>query len=86
MIKSFEYEKTCYILQVHLIKMTLLTKCQIEDLVKMDKCSSKWPWLSQIGHIEWIGFNQIDHPNLTLIQIDHDDLTLIQMSHTQLMI
>jgi hypothetical protein len=36
----------------------------------MDKCPSKWPRLSQIGHIETIGFNQIDHVDLTLSQID----------------
>jgi len=60
----------CYILLVHLTKVTFSTKCQAKNLVKMDKCPSKWPWLSQIGHIEWIGFSQIDHPNLTLSQID----------------
>jgi hypothetical protein len=37
----------------------------------MDKCPSKWPWLNQIGHIEWIGFTQIDHFDLTLSQINH---------------
>jgi hypothetical protein len=58
--------------------MTFLTKCQVEDVVKMDKCPSKWPWLIQIGHIEWIQFNQIDHLNLTLREID-------QMNHTHLM-
>ncbi len=42
-------------------------------------------WLNQIGHIEWIGFSQIDHLDLTLSQIDHYDLTLIQMKHTHLM-
>jgi hypothetical protein len=65
--------------------MTFWTKCQVENLVKMDKCPLKWPWLNQIGHIEWIGFSQIDHPNLTLNQIDHYDLTLSQMNHTHLM-
>jgi NADH:ubiquinone oxidoreductase subunit H len=25
----------------------------------MDKCLSKWPWLNQIGHIEWIGFGMV---------------------------
>ncbi len=69
----------------HLIKLTFFIKCQAKDLVKMDKCPSKWPKLNQIGHIEWIGFNQIDHPNLTLNQIDHYDLTLSQMNHTHLM-
>jgi hypothetical protein len=69
-------KKTCYILLAHLIKVTFLTKCQAEDLVKMDKCPSKWPWLIQISHIEWIAFNWIDHPDLTLNQIDHYDLTL----------
>jgi hypothetical protein len=65
--------------------MTFLTKCQAEDLVKMDKCPSKWPWLSQISHTEWIRFNQIDHPDLTLSQINHYDLTLNQMNHIHLM-
>ncbi len=51
----------------------------------MDKCPLKWPWFGQIGHIEWIGFSQIDHPNLTLNQIDHYDLTLSQMNHIHLM-
>jgi hypothetical protein len=61
-------------------------KCQVEDLVKMDKFHSKWPWLSQIGHIEWIWFNQIDHLDLTFSQIDHYDLTLSQINHIHLMI
>jgi hypothetical protein len=78
-------KNTCYILRVYLIKMTFLTKCQAEDLVKMDKCSSKWPWLSQIGHIDQIRFSEIDHPDLTLSQIDHYDLTFNQMNHTHLM-
>jgi hypothetical protein len=65
--------------------MAILIKCQAKDLIKMDKCPSKWPWLSQVGHIEWIRFSQIDHLNLTLNQIDHYDLTLNQMNHTHLM-
>jgi len=56
LIKGLGHEKH----MLHFIKVTSFTKCQIEDIVKMDKCPSKWPWLSQIGHIEWIGFNQID--------------------------
>ncbi len=32
----------------------------------MDKCPSKWPWFRKIGHIDWIGFSQIDHYDLTL--------------------
>jgi len=55
--------------------VTYLTKCQAKDLVKMDKHPPKWPWFSQIGHIKWIGFSQIEHY----------DLTLRQMSHTHLM-
>jgi hypothetical protein len=47
----------------------------------MDKSPSKWPWFNQIGHIEWIGFSQIDHPNLTPNQINHYDFTFSQMSH-----
>ncbi len=54
--------------------MTYLIRCQVEDLVKMDKDPSKWPWLSQIGHIEWIGFNQFDQLDLTFNQFDHNDL------------
>jgi hypothetical protein len=61
---------------LHLTKMTFLTKCQAKDLVKMDKCPSKWPWLNQISNIKWIGFSEIDHL----------DLTLNQMSHIHLMI
>jgi hypothetical protein len=59
--KGLEHEKH----MLHFIKMIFLTTCQAEDLVKMDKCLSKWPWFNQIGHIEWIGFNQIDHFYLT---------------------
>jgi len=55
--------------------MTYLTKYQTKNLVKMDKCPSKWPWLNQIGHIEWIRFNQIEHFDLTFSQINHYDLT-----------
>jgi hypothetical protein len=51
----------------------------------MDKCSSKWPWHSQIGHIQWIGFSQINHHDLTFSQMNHYDLTLGQMSHAHLM-
>ncbi len=32
----------------------------------MYKRALKWPWFSQIGHIEWIGFSEIDHYDLTL--------------------
>jgi hypothetical protein len=49
--------------------MTYLTKYQTKNLVKMDKCPSKWPWLNQIGHIEWIRFNQIEHFDLTLVKL-----------------
>jgi hypothetical protein len=56
---------------LHLIKMTFLTKCQVKNLVKIDKCPSKSSWLSQIGHIEWIMFNQIDHYDLTCSQLNH---------------
>ncbi len=66
-------------------KVIFLTKCELENLVKMDKCPSKWPWLSQIGHIEWIGFSQIDHLDLTLSQINHYELTLSQMNDIHLM-
>jgi hypothetical protein len=67
LIKGLGHEKH----MLHLTKMILLTKCQAEDLVKMDKCPSKWPRLNQIGHIEWIGFSQIDHYDLTLNQMNH---------------
>ncbi len=59
-LKVWGMKNTCYIWPVHLIKVTFFTKHQIENLVKMDKCPSKWPWLSQIGHIEWIRFSQIE--------------------------
>jgi hypothetical protein len=44
------------------IQVTVLVKCQVKDLVKMYKHPSKWPWFSQIDHIEWIRLSQIDHP------------------------
>jgi hypothetical protein len=69
-------KNACYIWLVHLIKMTYLTKCQIEDLIKMEKHPSKWPWFSQINHIEWIGFNQINHYDLTLKQMNHIHLMI----------
>jgi hypothetical protein len=59
---------------LHLIKVALLIKCQTKYMVKMDKCPSKWPWLSQISHIEWIGFSQINHYDLTLNQMNHTHL------------
>jgi hypothetical protein len=34
----------------------------------------KESWLNQIRHIEWIRFNQTDHPNLTLNQMTHTHL------------
>jgi len=66
----------CYILLVHLTKVTYLIMGQTQNLVKMNKHPSKWPWFNQIGHIKWIG----------LSQIDHYDLTHSQMSHIHLMI
>jgi len=65
---------TYYILLVHLTKATFLTKYQIKYLVKIDKCTSKWPLLNQISRIEWIGFSQFDHLDLTFSQIDHTHL------------
>ncbi len=79
--KGLEYEKH----MLHLTKVTYLAKCQVEDLVKMDKRPSKSPWFNQIDHIEWISFSQFDHLDLTFSQIDRYDLTLSQMSHTHLM-
>jgi len=67
-------KNTCYILPIHSIKMNYLTKCQTQNLVKMDKYPSKWPWFSQIGHIEWIWFNQIDHYDLTFNEMNHTHL------------
>jgi len=61
--------------------MTFLTKCQVKDLVKMDKC----PWINQIDHIEWIKFSKSEHFDLTFSQIDHYDLTLNQMNDIHLM-
>jgi hypothetical protein len=51
--------------------MTYLTKGQTQNLVKMNKHPSKWPWFNQIGHIEWIELNQIDHYDLTFNQMNH---------------
>ncbi len=84
--KNLGMKNTCCIWPIHLIKVTFLTKCQAKDLVKMDKYPSKWPWFSQIGHVEWIGFIQINHLDFTLNQIDHYDLTFSQMNHIHLMI
>ncbi len=64
-------KNTCYILSIHLTKMTYLTKGQTQNLVKMNKHPSKWPWFNQIGHIEWIELNQIDHYDLTFNQMNH---------------
>jgi hypothetical protein len=36
------------------------------------------------GHIEWIGFSQINHLDLTLNQINHYELTLNQIDHYDL--
>jgi hypothetical protein len=68
--KGLRHEKH----MLHLTKLTFLTKCQIENLVKMDKYPSKWPWLSQIGHIEWIGFNQV---KLTIMIWHLDQWTIL---------
>jgi hypothetical protein len=50
-------------------------------MVQMEKSPSKWPWHSQIIHIELIGFSQINHYDLTFNQMNHYDLTLNQMVH-----
>jgi hypothetical protein len=70
LIKGLGHEKH----MLHLTKMTYLTKCQTQDLVKIDKCPSKWPWFNQIGRIEWIWFNQIDYYDLTFNQMNHTHL------------
>ncbi len=59
---------------LHFTKVTFLTKCQAEDMVKMNKCPSKWSWSSQIDNIEWIGFSQINHYDLTFSQMNHTHL------------
>ncbi len=41
-LRVWDMKNMCYIWPIH------LTKCQVEDLVKMEKCPSKWPWLNQI--------------------------------------
>jgi hypothetical protein len=33
-----------------------------------------WQWFNQISHIEWIGFSQIDHYDLTLSQMNNTHL------------
>jgi hypothetical protein len=48
LIKGLGHEKH----RLHFTKVTFFTKCQFEDMVKMDKCPSKWAWLIQISHIE----------------------------------
>jgi hypothetical protein len=73
-LKVWGMKNTFYIWLVHFIKMIFLTKCQVENMFKMDKCPSKWPWLNEIGHIEWIGFSEINHPDLTLSQMNHSHL------------
>jgi hypothetical protein len=83
-IKGLTHENTCYILLAH-TKVTFLTKFEAEDLVKMDKRPPKWPLLSQIGHIEWIGFSQIAHSDLAFNQIELYDLTFSQINHIHLM-
>jgi hypothetical protein len=40
---------------------------------------------NQIDHIEWIGFNQINHHDLTFSQMNHYDLALSQMNMVHLM-
>jgi hypothetical protein len=77
-LKVWGMKNTCYIWPVYLTKMTFLIDCQAKDLFKVDKCPSKWPWLSQINHIEWIGFSQIDHFDLALSQINHYDWHLVK--------
>jgi len=52
---------------LHLTKVTFLNKCQVKDLVKIDKCPSKWAWFNQIGRLD-----------LTLSQIDHYDSTFVK--------
>ncbi len=47
----------------------------------MNKRASQWLWLSQIDHIEWIGFNQINYLNLTFNQINHYDLMRTSGTH-----
>jgi hypothetical protein len=85
-LKVWGMKNTLYISSVHLTEMIFLTKCQAENLVKMNKWPSKWPWLNNIGHIEWIGFSQIDHYNLTFSQINHLDLTFNQINHYDLIL
>ncbi len=63
-----------------------MTKFEVEDLIKMNKFPSKWPWLNENGHIEWIGLSKIDHLDLTFSEIDRFDFTLSQMSHIHLMV
>jgi hypothetical protein len=41
---------------------------------KKRKRSSRSPWLIQIGHLEWLGFDQIGHIDLTFNQIGYIDL------------
>ncbi len=58
--KGLEHGKHMLHLIVHLTKLTFLTKFQVENLVKMDKQPSKWPWLNQIDHYD-LTFNEMTH-------------------------
>jgi hypothetical protein len=72
--KILGHEKRILCLTNTFDKVTFLTKCQYEDLVKMDKCLLKWPWFNQIDHIEWVGFSQINYLDLTFSQMGHTHL------------
>jgi hypothetical protein len=72
--KILGHEKCILCLTNTFDKVTFLTKCQYEDLVKMDKCLSKWPWFNQIDHIEWVGFSQNNYLDLTFSQMGHTHL------------
>jgi hypothetical protein len=59
-LKVWGMKNTCHIWLKYLFdQMSSQRSDQNEQI------PSKWPWLSQINYIEWIGFNQIDHPDLT---------------------
>jgi hypothetical protein len=48
-LKVWGMKNICYILPIHLTKMISFTKCQAKDLIKMDKCPSKWPyWIDRV--------------------------------------
>jgi hypothetical protein len=47
-LKVWGMKNTYYIWLVHLIKVTFLVKCEVENLVKMDKCPLEYHGLVKL--------------------------------------